>query len=289
MKTIKSLILLLLISACSGEELVPLDYDIIPEYKKVNITIYNYCLSSKQEFIDIYASNYSAKFDKDRIIVDFDRDGLPNAYENVEKYGTSSSNYDANGDGYRDQLIYLSGIDIENQQYLKLCYYKNEDSDLDGLNDCEEENLTHTDPYYFDTDLDGIPDDLEIRFGLNPNDYADAFSDIDGDGVINSQEVRLNTPINLYNTRAIDSLSYRYNVTLNRVGDFNGETYRCFDVEINNISLLDVSNGNLIRLNIIEKKSLISMMRTFRTIFEYDKIEDNQKVYIDFRTLIEGR
>ncbi len=288
MKTFLLLILITLFFSCSREELTTLEYDIIPEYKKLNVTIYNYCLQSGVEFVDIYASNYSVKFDKDRLVMDFDRDGLPDAHENMEKYGTSRLKYDTNGDGYRDQLIYLSGIDLYNQQYLKLCEDRQENSDLDGLTNCEEENLTHTDPNNFDTDFDGIPDDLEVRFGLNPNDSADAFGDIDGDGVVNSEEVRLNTSVNIYNTKGINSLIYKYNVNLQRVGEFNGVIHRCFDIDIDNMSLFDVSNGNLIRFNIIERVPLISEMRTFRVVVDYNDIEDGDRVYYDFRTLVEG-
>jgi len=40
----------------------------------------------------------------------------------------------------------------------------------------------------FDTDGDGIPDDLELLMGLNPNNAADAALDPDGDGMMNLQE-----------------------------------------------------------------------------------------------------
>jgi hypothetical protein len=40
----------------------------------------------------------------------------------------------------------------------------------------------------FDTDGDGIPDDVELLLGLNPNDPLDAALDNDGDGMTNLQE-----------------------------------------------------------------------------------------------------
>jgi Tol biopolymer transport system component len=50
-------------------------------------------------------------------------------------------------------------------------------------------NLT-TDVFAFnrDTDHDGIPDEWETKYGLNPNDAADASLDPDGDGKTNLQE-----------------------------------------------------------------------------------------------------
>ncbi len=40
-----------------------------------------------------------------------------------------------------------------------------------------------------DSDNDGIPDDVEIREGLNPNDPTDALADLDNDGLTNRQEL----------------------------------------------------------------------------------------------------
>ena len=46
-----------------------------------------------------------------------------------------------------------------------------------------------------DTDNDGIPDDVEIRLGLDPRNPADAFDDPDRDGLTNREEVTLGTDI----------------------------------------------------------------------------------------------
>lgn len=44
-----------------------------------------------------------------------------------------------------------------------------------------------------DADFDGLPDDYELLFGLDPNDPADAASDLDGDGLSALDEFNLGT------------------------------------------------------------------------------------------------
>ena len=46
---------------------------------------------------------------------------------------------------------------------------RNVDTDHDGLSDYDEINIYHTSPYLEDTDSDGIPDNVEVKNGTDPN------------------------------------------------------------------------------------------------------------------------
>jgi hypothetical protein len=51
-----------------------------------------------------------------------------------------------------------------------------------------------------DSDGDGIPDDVEIRLGLNPNDPSDALADFDTDGLNNLEEYQAGTDLRVADT-----------------------------------------------------------------------------------------
>ena len=64
-----------------------------------------------------------------------------------------------------------------------------QDRDGDRLTDCEE-ILLRSDPTLFDSDTDGVPDPLELRYGTNLISL-DALEDADNDGFTNVDEYKL--------------------------------------------------------------------------------------------------
>ncbi len=79
---------------------------------------------------------------------------------------------------------------------------------------CGTTQPEHFDPGKVDTDRDGIRDQLEIKWGMNPLDPTDAEQDLDGDGFTNIEEI-------LYGTDPRDPADYPPPVVKLRVGRIN--------------------------------------------------------------------
>ena len=62
-----------------------------------------------------------------------------------------------------------------------------------------------------DSDGDGVPDSIERRYGLDPNDPSDADADLDGDGLSNLDEYRAGTdPTDANDTVAVGGVMQRF-------------------------------------------------------------------------------
>lgn len=127
-------------------------------------------LSSQRKFYRIYIAD-----------MDQDLDGLSDGRE-ILSYGTDSGSWDSDGDNLGDGAeVFRYDTDPNNQ-----------DTDGDKINDAEDPNPTSNS----DSDLDGLPDDWEISYGLDPNDDTGndgADGDYDNDDLTNSVEYAYGT------------------------------------------------------------------------------------------------
>ncbi|MHA1909380.1 MAG: SBBP repeat-containing protein, partial [Candidatus Thorarchaeota archaeon] len=155
---------------------------------------------------------------------DFDSDGLSDSDE--ASYGCSWVKNDTDGDTIPDGWEVLNGLDptvndtgidsdsdglFNVEEYIYGCDVFNNDTDSDRLEDGPEVNIHGTDPAnndtdadllsdgdeiltYFtlpnnnDTDSDTMIDGWEVMYGLNASDAADAYLDLDTEGLLNVYE-----------------------------------------------------------------------------------------------------
>ena len=140
---------------------------------------------------------------------DRDFDGLPNEWEEANGLNPddpSDKNLDADGDGYPNIVEYVSQTNpqdgasqptaskiaerIASGLAGAAAFVMNERLDLDAsLGPNFFAAATYAPSH--DRDGDGIPNDQEVLYGLNPDDRSDAGLDLDGDGFPNIVEFQL--------------------------------------------------------------------------------------------------
>jgi len=181
---------------------------------------------------------------------------------------------------YKKGVLYISHSSSAND--LQIITF---DSDLDGLNDYEEENVYHTDPnnpdtdgdglndyeevYIYSTDPlradpdnDGLTDSEEIFYGTDPFNW-----DTDGDGYSDGQEIRRGSD-------PLDPLSvpsFRYWLLF--VGLFSSLAFVAL------VAFL----GMLARKKVIQRKELITQEK------KQEHIVKEQKIFINLVTLDSGK
>ena len=198
---------------------------------------------------EFVAFNQNAVASPDGPVPDSDRDGLSDAME--AELGTlrhrpdSDARDDEVADGYGDLFetrLRAKGFDPTSPDAPALVCTEHEDTDGDGLIDCEERFLG-TDVRLPDTDGDRLVDGLELRVGIDPL-VADGDRDPDFDGVNNRDEVRAGTDPLVADAARFQARSMRYAlvdkgerpVPERETGAL--EPRRCYDFELADIELV---------------------------------------------------
>ncbi len=239
------------------------------EYKTVSLRIKSYCPSSGFTLREFFAQNKSGLNEKGTWAADWDRDMLTDSFEtntsNISYFNLDYKNQDTNLDGYTDVIMVRMNRQASNQVF-STCLDPASDVDNDGLSDCDE-NLLQTSSTNPDSDSDGIPDGLEVRYNLSPL-LADAASDSDGDGETNAREVALNTPIQDTNTTLIKSTAFEYKVSVSTFGTgLCSDLSQAKEVIVRNIPVISLSNGNLVEISALENNgSGVNKLRYMRFV-----------------------
>ncbi len=176
--------------------------------------------------VNIIVTNLNVRAGVDSLLVDSDRDGIPDDEE--ARIGTSPILADTDGDGCSDLL----------EQRIRFdplvadcgCMPPITDEDRDGVNSCEELWLGTARDIY-DSDRDGVPDGLEFLNGLNPLG-DDRLDDLDFDGVRNGEQVQRHTNPEADDPEARSRWAYAYSVVQRGTDD---QSRRCYDFTVSNI------------------------------------------------------
>ena len=144
----------------------------------------------------------SAAFTLDTRVLrlDFDNDGIPDAWETAHGLNlfVNDANEDIDGDGFTNLEEYNAGTDPQVDDWrgpssaTSLLFVAN----TGGFNGSQTA----------DTDGDGMPDWWEIQYGLNPN-LNDAIADADGDGLSNVDEYNSGSNPIVQDTPAVIGIS----------------------------------------------------------------------------------
>ena len=232
----------MLAGACSHDIL-----SLETQTKTVGLHIQSFCPDSGYTYSQIYANNQSAILTTTGWTKSTNRDFLSDDFKNdptiKANFGFNPNSGDSIQAGYRDGVLYKLGYNIASGQNVPVCNNPYVDTDNDGLWDCEE-NLISTDLANPDDDGDGIPDGVEFRNGLNPKSAADAQIESTAPGVTNLMAAVTHLLINTTPTDFLMSLRYTYEVT-----NLSGG---CYSFKVTNIPVMDVANGNMLEILVLE-------------------------------------
>lgn len=263
---ILSLVTLIALGGCqqNHEDLASLDLSSMASAPQtMKVLIENYRPQPGHVFQNIFVSNFSVKAAHSQLQWSTSRDGLSDELKTstAPVFGFSVTSPESTVPGFADLVIYNSGINLSQQNLLYCASSQMGSSSNDviiyndtrypgapevhlGLRDCVKSYIG-LNPNRFDFNENGIPDYLELRCGLNPQNKTQAFLSTAGDGVANIDKCKMNIPID----ESADSQANRlfaYQYSQNALPDGS------MSFEIGNIPVLKSGEDNLLVFYITE-------------------------------------
>lgn len=229
-----------LVTGCGTPPLVALEpLKRVAAPAAITLHVTGYCPAPHDSYKQLYAANLSALLRKGELLIDFDRDGVPDTDEATAKLDASSP--DTSGQGFGDLASFLTG----SARIGVPCDNPGIDSNGDGLDDCARRALSLSRDT-FSTVGDGIPDFLKLRAGLDATNPVAGTQNPMGDGISNGDKIRMNIPLLEKATPEVLAYALAYEVS-------PGKDTGCFDFTVSNIPLAASPNGNLVRIYIVEQ------------------------------------
>ena len=198
-------------------------------------------LDGPQWLSGLVVDNQHARPGIDGVEPDTDLDGVSDPIEDQGVTDANEPDSDVGGgDGYSDGLetrLSESGFDPESASDPPVPCEDMEDTDGDGLRNCEEEVLG-TSIRLADSDGDQISDWLEVISGTDPA-VADAEQDLDFDGVLNAEEIRAGTDPSRPDAERYRREAMSYDVRDLGRREVDGEDRRCYEFDVRDIQLVE--------------------------------------------------
>ncbi|MBL9038762.1 MAG: VWA domain-containing protein [Archangium sp.] len=180
-------------------------------------------------------------------LIDSDGDGLPDDVDNDFSYKTNRFIGDTDGDGFLDkfEVDHFENGFLPDQKDGRGCDPMSpltpgcvvRDTDGDGLSQYAEQYLDKLklfDNNLVDADGDGIPNGLEVRYGLDPLKAQGAGLDTDGDGVPDLEEFRVGSNPVRRDHAYSEKNAYQYELT----SETQGDGRICYDFTVSNLQLV---------------------------------------------------
>lgn len=184
-------------------------------------------------------------------LIDSDGDGLPDDLDNDFSFKTNKFIGDTDGDGFLDKFEvdrFEDGFRPDQKDgrgcdpmspLTPGCVVR--DTDGDGLSQYTEQYLDKVklfDNNLVDADADGIPNGMEVRYGLDPLKAQGAGLDTDGDGVPDVDEFRVGSNPVKRDHDYSEKNAYQYELT----SETQGDGRICYDFTVSNLQLVTPPN-----------------------------------------------